>query len=329
MVGQANLGLDAVTGILQSLPDPVFVLTRSGRYAAVFGGTDTRYYFDGSGLAGKSLFDVLKVEKARWFLSQIEMVLDSRRMHVIEYSLGGSDVAGLSDDGPEGQVWFEGRVQALPQPVEGEDAVLWVASNVHERHQMMHRLQHLSETDELSDLANRRKLMGFLIGRLAEFTRYGAQTAVLCFDIDHFKSINDDHGHEVGDKAIVAAAQACQAALRQSDMAARLGGDEFVVVLPHTPMSAALQTANRLREAISGALRGLGITGHGTTISGGVSEFRAGDASVDDVLKRADAALYRAKSAGRDRVELDALNQPAATSPGACHADAGLVAKTQ
>ena len=120
---------EQIADILAALPDPAFILTRSGCYAAIFGGSDLRYYHDGSGLIGKSLHDVLHTEKATWFAKEIEKALSSQQLHIVEYELAGSDVKGL-EDGPSNVIWFEGRVQALNFQVLGEDAVLWVASNM-------------------------------------------------------------------------------------------------------------------------------------------------------------------------------------------------------
>lgn len=119
--------------ILAAFPDPVFILTRNGRYAAVYGGTDARYYHDGSGLVGKNLYDVLKPEKAEWFLGEIAKTLDTGGLHIVEYGLSGNDVLGLDEKGPANVIWFEGRVQALDFLMDGEDAVLWVASNITHR----------------------------------------------------------------------------------------------------------------------------------------------------------------------------------------------------
>ena len=125
---------------LQALPDPAFVLTRSGRYAAVFGGSDKRYYHDGSSLVGLYISDVLEDEKACWFLREIGKALDTRQLHVVEYGLSGHDVKGLVHEGPVDTIWFEGRVQALEFSINDEDAVLWVASNITARHQLQQDL---------------------------------------------------------------------------------------------------------------------------------------------------------------------------------------------
>ncbi|NYE59374.1 diguanylate cyclase (GGDEF)-like protein [Duganella sp. 1224] len=285
---------DQIAALLSALPDPAFILTRSGRYAAVFGGTDSRYYHDGSGLVGKSLDDVLHPEKAAWFHAQIAIALAAQGLHVVEYALGREDVRGIGTDGPAELIWFEGRVQPLAYPVLDEDAVLWVASNITASKKLEALLRMQSETDSLSGLANRRKLMSSLTEHFELFARYKTPAAVLIFDIDHFKNINDAQGHLAGDKAIAATADVCRRALRATDFPARLGGDEFVVLMPHTDSEQALPIAERLRLRIAEQT--------GATISGGLSEMTPGDLSYEEVLKRADDALYRAKRDGRNRI---------------------------
>ncbi|OEZ97146.1 GGDEF domain-containing protein [Duganella sp. HH101] len=296
-----------IAALLAALPDPAFILTRSGKYAALFGGTDARYYHDGSALVGKSIPDVLNGEKAAWFIAQIAIALAKTGLHVVEYQLNRKDVKGLDADGPEDTIWFEGRVQALEYRVQGEEAVLWVASNITASKKLEALLRMQSETDSLSGLANRRKLMQALTDNYELYARYQTPAAVLIFDIDKFKHINDTYGHLSGDKAIQATAEVCRRELRATDFPARLGGDEFVILMPHTGCDQALPIAERLRQKVPAALRASGTLGDGATISGGLSELLPGDSSFEDVLKRADDALYRAKRDGRNRiVRLDA-----------------------
>ncbi len=288
-----------LASVLSSLPDPAFILTRSGRYAAIFGGKDTRHYHDGSSLVGRNMFEVLKEEKALWFLGEIETALDSGALHIVEYELGGSDVAGAGD-GPSYTINFEGRVQALDFLVDGEDAVVWVASNITEKNQVQRELRQLSETDALTGLFNRRKLIETLDDRLALFEQSRAQTSVLVFDIDNFKRLNDERGHHAGDAALVEIARICRQHLRQDDVIARFGGDEFVVVMPGTRQAEALALADSLREQVPVVL---GQTlRYASTISGGVAEFGPPDRFSTDILTRADQGLYQAKRAGRNRV---------------------------
>ena len=129
--------------ILEALPDPVFIFTRSGKYVAVFGGRDTRYYHDGTGLIGLYIQDLIKPEKANWFLEQIAKALDTQKLMVVEYELSNRDVKGLLDEGPADPIWFEGRIQALSFQVDENDVVLWVASNISERHHLEVKLREL------------------------------------------------------------------------------------------------------------------------------------------------------------------------------------------
>ncbi|MCC8933438.1 sensor domain-containing diguanylate cyclase [Rhizobium sp. 'Codium 1'] len=288
-----------LTAILSSLPDPAFILTRSGRYTEVFGGKDARHYHDGSALIGRSLFEVLKDDKARWFAAEIGKALECGVLHIVEYELSGSDVKGAGD-GPSEPIWFEGRVRALPFQVDGEDAVVWVASNITEKNDVERKLRELSETDALTGLYNRRKLIETLDHRMQIFASEQSQTSVLIFDLDNFKRLNDERGHHAGDSALIEIARLCRENLRQDDVIARIGGDEFVIVMPDLDCKDALAIADRLRKRVSAELRE--SLRYESTISGGVSEFNQPDRFSCDILKRADEGLYVSKRAGRNRV---------------------------
>lgn len=298
------LPTDQMHAVLSAMPDLVFILTRSGRYSAVYGGTDVRYYHDGSSLIGTRISDMVVAEKAQWFLAQIDATLRERSLQIVEYSLAGSDVKGLNAEGPSQPIWFEGRVQALPFEVDGEDAVLWVSSNITARRELEDKLRLLSETDPLTGLYNRRKLMATLEAQFQICARYATPTAVLIFDIDHFKRINDEHGHQAGDSVLTAVANVCRAELRVTDIAARLGGDEFVILMPETTQAQAAPFAERLRLMITELLKVLTRGLEAGTVSAGLSELLVGDVGIDDVMARADRALYQAKRSGRNRIVL-------------------------
>jgi len=292
--------------IAACLPDPVFILTESGRYAALLGGKDPRYYHDGSGLVGCRLHDVLPGSKADWFLEQIRLALRLERLHTVEYGLAGDDVDGLNPAaGPEGELWFEGRIQPLASLFEGERAVVWVARNITRHYEREVALRHSSETDALTGLFNRRKLLAALQERLCEFQRYGHPMALLMLDIDHFKAINDRYGHMIGDQVLCCVARVCAAQLREADLLFRFGGEEFVALLPNTALPQARLTAQRLRQQVEHEVKGMLCEASDeppVTISIGVSELASGDTDIAAVLKRADDALYQAKRTGRNKV---------------------------
>ncbi|MEQ6918178.1 GGDEF domain-containing protein [Halomonas aquatica] len=296
------ISVDQMALVLNSLPDPTFILTRSGRYVAVFGGRDLRYYHDGSGLVGLNIVDVVDPEKAHWFLEQIELALESGKLLIKEYELSNSDVDGLLEEGPDQPIWFEARIQALDFQVDGEAVVLWVASNISERHDMESKLRVLGDTDQLTRLFNRRKLEHDLSLHHEMFDRYSVPTSILMFDIDNLKNINDSLGHYAGDEIIMAVGNVCRAELRKTDIACRFGGDEFVVALPNIGLQNAVSFAHRLRERINGELSRFSTEEDSSTVSIGVAEMLPEDRSYEDTLKRADGALYQAKRNGKNRV---------------------------
>jgi diguanylate cyclase (GGDEF)-like protein len=289
--------------VLEALPDPVFILSRSGKYVAVFGGRDARYYHDGTGLVGQNIADIVKKDKADWFLQQIELALDSHRLLIREYELSGADVRGLQWTGPQKPIWFEGRIQALDFQVDGEDVVLWVASNISERHEMEVQLRELSDTDQLTGLFNRRRLELDLTLLYEAFARHSVPTSILMFDLDNLKKVNDTLGHYAGDEIIVAVSKVCRSELRKTDIACRFGGDEFVIGLPNIEIGQAVQFAHRLHECFNRELSRLCIDeGVSATVSIGVATMLPDDRSYEDTLKRADNAMYEAKRRGKNRV---------------------------
>ncbi len=298
-------GLDLLLAMLTALPDPVFVLTESGRYAALVGGQDRSLYHDGSHLVDFSLYDVLEPAKANWFLRQIRLTLQENCLRVVKYELAGTEVSGIDvESGPVGEVWFEGRIQPLPSKVNGERAVVWVASNITDRHNLEVTLQKLSETDELTGAYNRRKLLSALAQRLDEQHRYGTQLAFIIFDIDHFKQVNDRYGHPTGDQVLKQIVDICRETLRTSDMFARYGGEEFAIILPNTDKEHAYQAGERLRQRIENH-RFLASDNQpfAVTISLGLCCEQREDTSLEDIIRRTDKALYRAKTKGRNQIE--------------------------
>jgi diguanylate cyclase (GGDEF)-like protein len=163
-----------------------------------------------------------------------------------------------------------------------------------------------ARTDALTGLSNRRAMQERGRIELKRARRSGAPVSLLLCDLDHFKHINDRHGHEAGDIALVKVATVLRDALRESDALGRWGGEEFIAVLPATDAAGAIEVAERVRQAIEGThFEGLDA---GTTISLGVTTMEAVDEPLvawDELVKSADRNLYRAKADGRNRVVSD------------------------
>ena len=162
----------------------------------------------------------------------------------------------------------------------------------------------LALTDELTGLYNRRYLFAHLDETIARINTEGVGAALLLFDIDHFKRVNDTYGHPTGDEVLRQIARRAQDSVRSDDLVARLGGEEFAVVMPETGLAIASAVAARLRLAVAAKPFVLpGASGElDVTISIGVTVANAGYEDRDQFLKRADDALYEAKATGRNRV---------------------------
>jgi diguanylate cyclase (GGDEF)-like protein len=162
-------------------------------------------------------------------------------------------------------------------------------------------LADLARRDGLTLLLNRRAFDEELAGMFARQHRFGERFALAVFDLDHFKQINDRHGHGTGDEVLRTASRALAGQLRPFDRLFRIGGEEFAAILPGTDGATAALAAERLRQAIAAQTIPLGDSAIGVTVSVGVASAWSG-AEPDTLLKAADTALYRAKAAGRNQV---------------------------
>ncbi|WP_158303991.1 sensor domain-containing diguanylate cyclase [Paramagnetospirillum magneticum] len=182
------------------------------------------------------------------------------------------------------------------------EGVIGVMLDITERKRMEAELRRLATTDVLTGIFNRRHFMEMARIEVDRARRHGRPLVALMLDIDHFKRINDTHGHPVGDVAIKALADVCTQIIRHEDVLGRMGGEEFAIVLTETDLDGALLVAERLRQAVA-AIRipaELGTVAFTTSI--GVAERLEGDATIDTILSRADMALYSAKRSGRNKV---------------------------
>lgn len=164
----------------------------------------------------------------------------------------------------------------------------------------MNRIEELAITDELTKLFNRRQIIKIINEQMALAAR-GINSFSICFiDLDHFKAVNDTHGHNAGDLVLVKTSELLSSSVREVDRVARFGGEEFLIVLINSPVERSFQVAERLRRRIEDANFREVAAGLRVTISIGVTQYQPRE-SIDDLLKRADEAMYRAKRAGRNR----------------------------
>ncbi|MDK2126073.1 biofilm regulation diguanylate cyclase SiaD [Parachitinimonas caeni] len=173
----------------------------------------------------------------------------------------------------------------------------------HMLHDLNQALRQASTHDPLTGLANRRLILDSLHAEIGRCERNGAHLSVVMVDVDHFKLVNDRYGHEAGDLVLVEVARYLQRDLREYDLCGRWGGEEFLLLLPETHATEAMSVVERMRLGMRQLVIMVGDVDVTVSASFGVAEHRLG-ASVNDTIKRADAAMLAAKRAGRDRSEL-------------------------
>lgn len=185
-----------------------------------------------------------------------------------------------------------------------KEAELRATENAMQLQEDMLKLRQLADTDFMTGLMNRRSFLAVADDTLAYCRRYKRSMATLMIDIDHFKKINDTHGHAAGDDAIKGIADIIGQSIRTTDKAARFGGEEFVVLLREIDQPTAVLLADRIRQAIETATVRHGDTVIPITVSIGLALFDENDRDVQDVIERADQGLYVAKKTGRNRTFL-------------------------
>ena len=217
----------------------------------------------------------------------------------------------------DGSVRWAAIRYAQIQPDSAEDPILAVAQFVDttERRRFEERLAHTANHDPLTGLMNRRSFEVVLATHVSRCRRYGAAGAVLMLDLDHFKEINDTHGHGLGDEVLISTADRLRHRLRESDLIARLGGDEFVILLPVGGVAEARAVAQSVVEAIR--LVGPPIAGNRVAMSAsiGIAVVDGVGHSPEELLANADAAMYDAKELGGDRWAEFATDGPTDPAP--------------
>jgi diguanylate cyclase (GGDEF)-like protein len=205
-------------------------------------------------------------------------------------------VTGRRRNGEE----FRAEVSISKINVGGEVEMVAIIRDANEAAHMLAELQVRASTDYLTQVPNRWAFMRALEAEHARSQRYAHALSVLVIDVDHFKAVNDTYGHATGDRLLKAIGAAIGGVLRGTDMVGRYGGEEFAVMLTETTAEAALGAAERVRAAANVSIDGpeAPIT---ATVSVGIATLRERE-TVEDLLVRADAAMYDAKSLGRNRV---------------------------
>lgn len=205
-------------------------------------------------------------------------------------------------DGPRMLKLADGRVirfECHPLPQDGR---LLTYADETELMRTVEKLERMVNTDELTQIHNRRYLYIRGQNEVARARRHGRPVSVVMLDVDHFKQVNDVYGHASGDEVLRAVAQRCREAIRKTDLVGRIGGEEFGLVLPETAMPDALNVAEKVRKRIADSDIRLGPVDLHVTASLGVATLSDKEADFAELLQTADHAMYVAKQSGRNQV---------------------------
>jgi diguanylate cyclase (GGDEF)-like protein len=232
------------------------------------------------------------------WLASLTIVLVSELLAV------GADLAISLVTHPDRRTWIIGLVLSTVIPLLVATPVSWLVIRLlHEADEARRVAQDLAWHDELTSLLNRRRFLGLAQRELDLALRSASPLAVALMDLDHFKHVNDVHGHAVGDDVLKAVAQALKSTVRSTDLVARWGGEEFVLLLPATDEAEAQRGVERVRQAVAELRIELPVGGRlQCTASLGVAGINTASRDLDDLLRRADDAMYEAKRGGRNRV---------------------------
>jgi diguanylate cyclase (GGDEF)-like protein len=200
--------------------------------------------------------------------------------------------------------------------------ILSIVRDITERKMVEEKVQKLQEQlldqavhDSLTGLYNRRYLDETIIRELARAARYNQPVGIVMCDLDHFKLINDTHGHLAGDEVLRVFAELLKNHARGSDIVCRFGGEEFVLFLPDMPAAVAYQRAEQLRKELAAKRITLGTAVMQVTASFGVAAFPENGRTMDSLISAVDAAMYQAKEAGRNRVVVSSVHAADGSAP--------------
>ena len=231
-----------------------------------------------------SLFALVLLGSVMWLMSRSDPQRFEPGQELVNFTLAAVLLAAVS--------FLTGQLSLLRGRLKAQKTELAEA---------LVRIEQMATRDDLTLLANRRHMNELLAYEKQRHERKGHTLCVALIDIDHFKRVNDTHGHAAGDRVLREFAKSAQAAVRTTDVLGRWGGEEFLLMLPDTELGAAAQVLARMQDRVAGLQVDVGGAPLNVTFSAGVTASRAGE-PIAAAIERADRAMYAAKAAGRNRV---------------------------
>ncbi|NOZ00365.1 MAG: diguanylate cyclase [Deltaproteobacteria bacterium] len=283
--------------ISDTVLDAILMMDENGRIAFWNPAATRIFGYSKDEVLGKRLHDLLVPDKFHSkFYNGFEQFLQTGAGTAIGKVV---EMTALRKDGSE----FPVELALSPLKVEGKWWALGLVRDITERKRLEHKLKILAVTDGLTSLFNHRYCMQRLKREFDRSRRYGSPLSLLMMDIDHFKTVNDEHGHDAGDAVLQRLAGLFLNEVRKTDVVARYGGEEFVAILTETGRDHAMVLADRIRESVAASPFIVNGTHIDITISIGGATLTGAVGKPEELLKKADTALYAAKEGGRNRVE--------------------------
>jgi diguanylate cyclase (GGDEF)-like protein/PAS domain S-box-containing protein len=298
----------ARTRLIEQMSDGILVLDRQNRIVDFNPAMEIFLSRDSASILGRPAADILTpwMEKAEALISGQETHV-VMRIHTSTPRYLDLRVTPLFDDHQR----LSGRLMVFHDVTDHKNvekklryANDRLQSQLIEIGTLQSKLRSQAIHDSLTDLFNRRYLDETLERELARAAREGYPLCIIMMDIDHFKRMNDTHGHEAGDRVLKALAKTLVANNRRGDFACRFGGEEFVVVMPNIPMETAYRRAGELRATLNSLTVPYGGTDLMITISMGIACYPANGENRESLMRAADRAMYAAKKAGRDYIQV-------------------------
>lgn len=297
MLEERQSSHDHLTAIIRAIPDLLFEVDLEGRYLDYSTSNMELLSMPADEYIGRKIADLLPATAAATVMAAIAEANEK----------GASYGAQIHIKVPTGELWYELSIARKQDHRADRPTFIVLSRDITERSQAQMRIEQLAFSDMLTGLPNRRLFLDRLRQSMAVSERKHSYCALLFLDIDKFKTLNDTLGHHVGDILLTQIAERLRRSVRECDTVARLGGDEFVVLLEQLEAeeAAAAKQAQTVAEKIAVQLsREYDLDGHkylGTS-SIGIALFTGQDASCDELLRRADLAMYQAKAGGRSAV---------------------------
>lgn len=283
---------------LDTTQDGVIVIDDKGAIQDFNPAAETLFGYEAPEMLGQSVGLLMP----RSFAMVHDRYVAAQDMDDIRRNMGrGRDIRGRRKDGSE----FPIEVSVGATLIHGRRMHVGVLRDITERKAYERRLMELATTDPLTGVQNRRAFLDAAQEIFSLTKRYEHPLSLLMIDADHFKAINDSHGHGVGDQVLIRLAQVAKSCLRNTDRFARFGGEEFVALLPETDQDYAIEVTERLLTVVRAQLVPDGKGGDFPfTVSIGVASLTPDIVSFEDLIRAADMGLYEAKGQGRDRWSL-------------------------